>query len=704
MRFIVQIALFCSLGLPSTMWAQSGFQLKQQVLPNPENEPAPVHPVPHPRQLKWQETEFYAFFHYGMNTYTGKEWGNGDEKESIFAPTKVPDPEQWLTAAKEAGMRGGIAVIKHHDGFCLWPTATTAHNVTSSTGTNARQTNIPRDFAVAARKLGMKYGFYISPWDRNSALYGTDKYVKDVFLRQCLEAAQYGNDQFEMWFDGANGGNGWYGGADSTRQIDPKSYYRYEDASKMLRKNNKDIMIFGGTVPTIRWIGNEQGWAGETNWAMYDEDKAKHYSEAQWGMEDAKQWLPGEVDVSIRPGWFYHPREDHQVRSVANLVRLYYQSVGRNANLLLNCPIDLHGRIPAEDSTRLIAWHDHLKEAFRDNKLRGVAVTASNLRSGDKKFAPNLSNDGKTKTYWAMADGVTSGYLFYRFSRPTRLNTLVLQEYIALGQRVKRFRIETETSPGVFEPVATSDSLTTIGYKRIIRFAPVETKSLRVTFEEARGPVCIAEIAAYLTPEVLEAPKIRRDESDKVHITSVTPDVVIEYAIEDAKTKYPKGWQRYKGPFTLSDDHATIRARVSTSTNKDRPETTKRLGFAASQIQTPSLGADDRKALLDGNGYTTVTLEAGQTSLELLFEDARPIQKLIYTPSQQRDASGHVRSYSIYVDGQKVASGNFDNIQNNPIPQEVLLPAGTSGSRIRFVAEAIVGQGGRVTLGDLSIE
>ena len=189
-----------------------------------------------------------------------------------------------------------------------------------------------------------------------------------------------------------------------------------------------------------------------------------------------------------------------------------------------------------------------------------------------------------------------------------------------------------------------------------------------------------------------------------MHITSVTPDVVIEYAIEDAKTKHSKGWQRYKGPFTLSDDHATIRARVSTSTNKDRPETTKRLGFAASQIQTPSLGADDRKALLDGNGYTTVTLEAGQTSLELLFKDARPIQKLIYTPSQQRDASGHVRSYSIYVDGQKVASGNFDNIQNNPIPQEVLLPAGTSGSRIRFVAEAIVGQGGRVTLGDLSIE
>ena len=663
--------------------------------------PAPVHPIPTRAQIEWQELETYAFVHFGLNTFNDLEWGYGNTPAKTFAPERL-DTEQWVRTLKRAGMKGVILTAKHHDGFCLWPTKTTEYSVKNSPWKDG-QGDLVRELSESCRKHGLLFGLYLSPWDRNSQYYGQPEYQK-IFHEQIKElTTQYGK-LFEYWFDGANGGNGWYGGADSTRQIDPKSYYRYEDASKMLRKNNKDIMIFGGTVPTIRWIGNEQGWAGETNWAMYDEDKAKHYSEAQWGMEDAKQWLPGEVDVSIRPGWFYHPREDHQVRSVANLVRLYYQSVGRNANLLLNCPIDLHGRIPAEDSTRLIAWHDHLKEAFRDNKLRGVAVTASNLRSGDKKFAPNLSNDGKTKTYWAMADGVTSGYLFYRFSRPTRLNTLVLQEYIALGQRVKRFRIETETSPGVFEPVATSDSLTTIGYKRIIRFAPVETKSLRVTFEEARGPVCIAEIAAYLTPEVLEAPKIRRDESDKVHITSVTPDVLIEYAIEDAKTKQPKGWERYKGPFTLSDDHATIRARVSTSTNKDRPETTKRLGFAASQIQTPSLGADGRKALLDGNGYTTVTLDAGQTSLELLFDDTRPIQKLIYTPSQQRDASGHVRSYSIYVDGQKVASGNFDNIQNNPIPQEVLLPAGTSGSRIRFVAEAIVGQGGRVTLGDLSIE
>ena len=319
-------------------------------------------------------------------------------------------------------------------------------------------------------------------------------------------------------------------------------------------------------------------------------------------------------------------------------------------------------------------------------KLRGVAVTASNLRSGDKKFAPDLSNDGKTKTYWAMADGVTSGYLFYRFSRPTRLNTLVLQEYIALGQRVKRFRIETETSPGVFEPVATSDSLTTIGYKRIIRFAPVETKSLRVTFEEARGPVCIAEIAAYLTPEVLEAPKIRRDESDKVHITSVTPDVLIEYAIEELRPSTPRAGSAIRVPSpsamtTLRSAPASPRRPIRTalrrpSASASQPHRSRRLHWAPMTARRCSTATATRRSRSKlGRLHSSCS---SRTHVPSRSSSTRPLSSVM--------PRGHVRSYSIYVDGQKVASGNFDNIQNNPIPQEVLLPAGTSGSRIRFVA------------------
>ena len=207
--------------------SQSVFQVKQQSLPNPDNEPTAVFPVPSDRQMKWQETEFYAFFHYGMNTYTNREWGLGSEDETLFAPTKKPNPTQWLKAVKAAGMKGGIAVVKHHDGFCLWPTSTTDHSIVNAGNENGKTTNIPRDFAKAARNLGMKYGFYVSPWDRNSKYYGTEKYVNDVFLRQCAELAQYGKDQFEMWFDGANGGDGYYGGRNTTVNVDRSNFVTY---------------------------------------------------------------------------------------------------------------------------------------------------------------------------------------------------------------------------------------------------------------------------------------------------------------------------------------------------------------------------------------------------------------------------------------------------------------------------------------------
>ncbi|MGN1241451.1 MAG: alpha-L-fucosidase, partial [Alloprevotella sp.] len=240
--------------LPMSSMAQ--LSLVTETLPNPDNEPVPVQPVPHPRQLKWQETEFYAFFHYGMNTYTGLEWGNGDEAETRFAPTAAPNPKQWLQAAKDAGMKGGIAVVKHHDGFCLWPTETTTHNVTASGNDFGRNTNIPRDFAAAAKELGMKYGFYISPWDRNSVHYGTDKYVKDVFLKQCAELAQYGTDQFEMWFDGANGGSGYYGGRNTTVNVDRSTYYDVPNLRDSVHKVCPDCVLWG-VGGEARWIGNE---------------------------------------------------------------------------------------------------------------------------------------------------------------------------------------------------------------------------------------------------------------------------------------------------------------------------------------------------------------------------------------------------------------------------------------------------------------
>ena len=257
---------------------KSEFELMQSIVANPDNTPRPVFPVPSRRQLLWNETEFYAFFHYGMDTYTGKEWGDGTEDESTFAPTRVPDPAQWLRVAKQAGMKGGIAVVKHHDGFCLWPTATTTHSILSSSSENARKTNIPRDFARAARKLNMKYGFYVSPWDLSSKYWGekdadgnyTDNYAKKVFFPQCVELAKYGADQFEMWFDGATGGDhagyygGEYGGKGTTgyRKIDnAQTFYDMPNLRDSIHALLPNVIMWG-LGGEVRWIGNEAGYSG----------------------------------------------------------------------------------------------------------------------------------------------------------------------------------------------------------------------------------------------------------------------------------------------------------------------------------------------------------------------------------------------------------------------------------------------------------
>ena len=660
--------------------------------------PAPVGPVPTKAQLAWQELETYAFVHFGLNTFNDLEWGYGDTPSSTFAP-ELLDVEQWVRTFKRAGMKGVILTAKHHDGFCLWPTKTTDYSVKNSPWKGGKG-DLVGDLSRACKKYGLKFGLYLSPWDRNNAGYGKEAYQK-IYHEQIRElSTQYGQ-LFEFWFDGANGGTGYYGGAREARQIDPKSYYGYHVAAEILYRNNPEMMIFGGTEPTIRWIGNERGWAWQKNWAMYDYDKEKHHTEAQWGMRDAKHWLPGEVDVSVRPGWFYHAREDQQVRSVANLVNLYYQSVGRNANLLLNFPIDLRGKVPAQDSINIVAWHDHLKAGFRHNLLSGASVQASSQRAG-KDFAPQQLLDGQAKTYWAAAEGSGEVNLTFTLPRTTQINNLMLQEPIALGQRVARFRVETAGADGQFRPIDTQDSLTTIGYKRLLRFRPVEAKQLRVTVLESRGPVLLSEVAAYLVPEVLEAPSVRRDSRDSLYLTSLSRDAKLEYALLTGGKQGP--WQTYTRPVYLPGDHVELVARVSTEVNKDKPELRYRSGYSSSQFVTPGLSPAQHVALFDGSGRTETRLGKGVRSLAIEFPEARPLTRFVYTPSQQRDAQGHIQGYELYVDGKRVAAGEFANIRNNPIPVAVDFPAGTKGQTLRLVVTKLVGDVEQVNIGDLAVE
>ena len=493
------------LGSLFPLGSMAQLQVVNESPSNPDNEPADVHPVPHPRQLKWQETEFYAFFHYGMNTYTGLEWGNGDEAESRFAPTGTPNPEQWLQVAKDAGMRGGIAVVKHHDGFCLWPTATTTHNITKAGNDYGRQTNIPRDFAAAAKKLDMKYGFYISPWDRNSVHYGTDKYVKDVFLRQCAELAEYGNDQFEMWFDGANGGSGYYGGRNTTVNVDRATYYDVPNLRDTVHKVCPDCVLWG-VGGEARWIGNEAGWAGETNWSPENRDYAPE-NNGMYGTENGWFWLPGESDAkATNKGWFYHDGESPLTPE--RLFQMYLETVGRNATLILNIPPNKAGVLPDASVNALKGMGDLIRQRLSNDFAKDAVVEVSNTRTkgAGRNYAAENMTDGDKDTYWATNDGMTSATITLSWDEAKTIRYVELMEYIAKGHRVKSFKIETSLDGNSWTQRAGGVQTTTVGYKRIIPLngstnnsygSGYSAKYVRITIEDSKACPLISKVSVY---------------------------------------------------------------------------------------------------------------------------------------------------------------------------------------------------------------
>lgn len=455
--------------------------------------PQPSFPVPTQQQLEWQQLETYAFIHFGLNTFSDMEWGFGNTPSYTFNPTRL-DCEQWVLTLKAAGMKGVILTAKHHDGFCLWPTETTDYSIKNTYYKNG-EGDLVRELSEACKKHDLKFGIYVSPWDRHQAEYGYQGYV-DIYHKQIEELTSNYGELFEFWFDGANGGTGWYGGADEMRSIVAEKYYDYEKARDIVWQHSPDAAIFGGTVPTLRWIGNEDGKADATQWCMYKTDfvSLNDTKALQRGFKDGEAWLPAEVDVSIRPGWFYHESEDAKVKTPDQLMDLYYNSVGHNTNLLLNFPVNKEGRIPSIDSTNAVEWYQMLQRDFSDNVLKGCKVTASDTRSW--RFRPKYVLDEEYTHYWATNESVRHVELIFDFPETISFSRLMLQEYIPMGQNVEAFYLDRYIN-GKWLPIEVDEPTTTIGYKRLLRFQTVKADRLRIRFRVAKGTLCISRVGAY---------------------------------------------------------------------------------------------------------------------------------------------------------------------------------------------------------------
>lgn len=461
---------------------------------------------PSERQMAWQELEYYGFIHFGPNTFTGSEWGDGTTDPSLFNPLAL-DANQWAKAFKNAGMKGLILTAKHHDGFCLWPTATTGYSVAKSPWRNGKG-DLVKEVADACRAAGIKFGIYLSPWDRNHPSYGDSPAYNEVFRNQLTELLTNYGDVFEVWFDGANG----EGPNGKVQQYDFESYYA------LIRRlqPNAVIAIMG---PDVRWVGNEAGKGRDPEWSVLPVEVASRRKIASDSQQNVQQdmfvpkdargndlgsreklkgttgiiWYPSEVDTSVRPGWFYHASQDDKVKSPQHLEDIYYSSIGMNSTLLLNIPPDRRGLIHENDIDNLMAFRRRIDSTFAVNLAEKAKVKSAGTVKGHE---PGKITDGDKNTYWTTNGTEKELYVEFRFKKPVTFDRLMLQENIRNGQRIEAFQLEVYQNRR-WVKIAEAQ---TVGYKRLLRFEPVTSAKVRVKFTAFRAAPELIEAGLYLAP------------------------------------------------------------------------------------------------------------------------------------------------------------------------------------------------------------
>mgnify|MGYP006160253295 CR=1 FL=1 len=465
-------------------------------------------PLPTARQLAWHELDYYCFIHFTTNTFTDKEWGYGDESPALFNPTDF-DANDMVAVVQDAGMKGLILTCKHHDGFCLWPSRHTEHSVASSTWRNGRG-DVVGELSDACRRQGIKFGIYLSPWDRHHAQYGTPAYI-EYFRQQLHELTTDYGDLFEVWFDGANGGDGYYGGANETRSIDRTTYYDWDNTRQIVRDNQPDAVMFSDAGPDVRWVGNEKGIAGDPCWSTINEDlvfpgidpesfqarltKTRSTDDrvGAWdsptqflneGDREGRSWLPAEADVSIRPGWFFHEAENDQVRPPENLFDLYLKSVGRGTSLLLNLPPDRRGRIHEIDRESLMGFKALREAMFASNCIGAATVLAD---SGSVE-------DLQGEETWLQSESEQLT-VTCTFAASQCVGIVGLREQVQLGQRVDTWSVEV-LADGEWREVKQGEA---IGNRRLIDIGSQAVDGVRICIVGRVAPA-IRDVALYRHP------------------------------------------------------------------------------------------------------------------------------------------------------------------------------------------------------------
>ncbi|MGF6846471.1 alpha-L-fucosidase [Chitinophaga sp. W3I9] len=651
--------------------------------------PAPFGPVPTANQMRWQEMKYYAFVHFSLNTYTDQSWGFGNEDVKLFNPEKL-DCRQWARICKEAGMKGIILTAKHHCGFCLWPSKYTEYSVKNAPWKNGKG-DVVREMAEACKEYGLKLGIYLSPWDRNHPDYGKPEYI-NYFRNQLTELLTNYGPIFEVWFDGANGGSGFYGGANETRTIDRTTYYDWQNTYKLIRKLQPDCVIWndGGDRGDLRWVGTEGGWVGETNWSLLNAKGEVEWNMLHHGLENGDSWVPAEVNTSIRPEWFYHPHEDGQVKTVPRLLETYYHSIGRNGSLLLNFPIMPNGLIHPNDEKAALGLAKAVKEAFAVNLAVNKKAEASNARGNAKEFGPAMAIDDDKDTYWATDDEVNNASLTIDLGKPTTFNRFLVQEYIPLGQRVKAFTVEALVD-GNWKELA---SATTIGYKRILRFPGVKATKVRFTVTGSKSCPVISNIGIYNAPQILAAPSITRNQSGEITITPADAESVVYY-ISGGGHPTSKS-KKYTGPFQ-SDGKLEISAiACEPATGKSSPVSREKFDISRKNWKITGVNDEKANAILDGNPSTAWHQSNDKKMPIDLVIDLGSEQNLSgfkYLPDQG-STNGAISKYQFFVSPDNTAwkqvdEGEFPNIKNNPLWQvSSFTPVKARYIKLRAVREA----------------